>query len=300
MDNIIFSTMIGLVAAFMTAILGFTKLINDKEGKTSDFRQAWTVSIRHVLSELVSNFRYLLDLYERVDSAAESCEKLSFEMSEVDYQTNTPKYEVIKEAFLFNKGKLENTLQEIIQTRKDIRKNISLAQMHFKHNDSEFLAIEHKISTIMSILRRLKDDENSNQPKDVIESKLNSAKSEIEILCTEITFTSRSILKCEWERIKKGEDVYQKTKKFFKNSSLVVTAMIVTLFIAIFIAKYSSHIADQKFNAHSVSKKIDVTQSVENTSPKCYSKSSSPQSPDCDSNLPNESENKNLNETIAP
>ena len=64
MDKLLFTTMIGLFASFLTAVFSFTKLINDKEAKVSEFRQEWATSTRQVLADLVSHVRHLIYLYE--------------------------------------------------------------------------------------------------------------------------------------------------------------------------------------------------------------------------------------------
>ena len=39
MDRLLISTLFALLAAFLTAVISFVKLVNDKEGKISEFRE---------------------------------------------------------------------------------------------------------------------------------------------------------------------------------------------------------------------------------------------------------------------
>ena len=54
-DINIIAVIASLLVGGMTAIFSYVKLINDKEQKTTDFRQAWTDSVRKDLSALISS-----------------------------------------------------------------------------------------------------------------------------------------------------------------------------------------------------------------------------------------------------
>jgi len=55
-DRILVTLFVSVLVAFVTAALSIVRLVNDKEGKTTDYRQAWTDSVRKSL-ESVDNQR---------------------------------------------------------------------------------------------------------------------------------------------------------------------------------------------------------------------------------------------------
>lgn len=245
MDKILFFTIVGLFSAFITAVLGFTKLINDKESKVSEFRQEWTNTVRKTLAELVSCFRIFFDLNEKSYKRAILCEKLSTELSGM--QHDSAEYKTKNEALLHNKVMLEKFGEEIIETRGNIHKNVALTLLHFKPNDPDFLHIESKIDTVLSIISDLKsktDKENKDEKLKEISTKSNEA----EILCRDILSLSRYVMKYEWERIKGGEENYKKTKKIFKNSSLIISLVMGILFLLLTISRYSHYLAEEVVN----------------------------------------------------
>lgn len=249
MDKILFSTLIGLFAAFLTAVLGFTKLINDKEGKTSEFRQEWTNSIRKTLADLVSSFRNLIELYEKSHKRSFSCERLSAELSKLARNSgNDKEYDAHKEALLFNKKMLENIGDEILETKKNIYEGLSLALLHFKPNDNEFQHIESKFDLVIKIISDI-NEMPTNLTEDEGKQFLISRKNEIELLCKDILSISRSLLKKEWERIKSGEENYIKTKSVFKYGSLIMTAAISIIFLFLTVSRFSNYLADEKIHA---------------------------------------------------
>lgn len=249
MDKILFSTLIGLFAAFLTAVLGFTKLINDKESKTSEFRQEWTNSIRKTLADLVSSFRNLIELYEKSHKRSFSCQRLSNEMADLArHSQNDKEYDTHKEALLFNKKMLERIGDEIIETKKNVYEGLSMALLHFKPNDHEFQHIESKFDLIVKIISEI-----NSMPNTLTEDEgtqyLSSRKNEIELVCKDILTISRSLLKKEWERIKSGEENYIKTKKVFKYSSLLMTAAISIIFLFFTVSRFSNYLAEEKIKA---------------------------------------------------
>lgn len=246
MDKILFSTLIGLFAAFLTAVLGFTKLINDKEGKTSEFRQEWTNSIRKVLADLVSSFTNLIDLYEKSHKYSAVCYRLSnelFDLSQSDVSDN--EYDNHKEGFLYNKKMLEMISDEVIEAKKNINAGISMALLHFKPNDIEFQHLEAKFDLVMKIISDI-NERDFSVPDEGHPRYLAARKKEVELICKDMLYISRSILKGEWERIKSGEINYIKTKRVFKVGSFLMTAAIGVLFLFITVSRFSNYLAEQK------------------------------------------------------
>ncbi|HCS64832.1 MAG TPA: hypothetical protein DIW64_12580 [Cellvibrio sp.] len=245
MDKILFFTIVGLFSAFITAVIGFTKLINDKESKVSEFRQEWTNTIRHTLAELVSCFRVFFELAEKSCQRAALCETVSTELSSMKH--DSVEYKIKNEALLHNKVMLEKFGEEIIETKRNIHKNVALTLLHFKPNDSDFLHIEGKINAILSIISDFKN-KSDKEDKDERLKKIISKGNEAETLCRDILSLSRHVMKYEWERIKGGEENYKKTKKIFKNGSLMISLAMAILFLLLTISRYSHYLAEEMSN----------------------------------------------------
>lgn len=249
MDNIVLSTIIGLFAAFLTAVLGFTKLINDKEGKTSEFRQEWTGSIRITIAKLVSSLRHLSVLHERHFTRASVCDELNQELLKLT-DISTSIYNITKESKDFNMKLVESLNSEILETNRIIRENLALTVLHFKPFDNEFIHVENNLKSILDIMDDVSKTSwiplnNKNERAEY----LSSNRTKIENLCNEIISITRLMLKKEWELIKSGEKNYSKTKSVFKYGSFLVASSIVVLFIYFFILKYSTILANEKTNA---------------------------------------------------
>lgn len=255
MDKILFFTIVGLFSAFITAVVGFTKLINDKESKVSEFREAWTDTVRHTLAELVSCFRVFFDLIEKSHKIAVKCDELSTELRSMTY--DSVEYKTKNEALLHNKVMLEKIGEKLLETKTIIHKNIALTSLHFKPNDNEFQHVESKINSIMTIISDVKyksEKENKHEKLKIIISKSNEA----EIVCREILYLSRNIMKYEWERIKGGEDNYKKTKKLFKNGSLVISVIMAILFLLLVISRYSNYLAVEMVDKSTSQRKLPI------------------------------------------
>ena len=262
MDKILFFTIVGLFSAFITAVLGFTKLINDKESKVSEFRQAWTDTVRHTLAELVSCFRVYFDLIEKSNKSAGFCDTVSAELSNM--QHDSAEYKTKNEALLHNKVMLEKFGEKTIETKRNIHKNIALILLHFKPNDTDFQHIESKIDSILSIISDLKSKSNTEDNEDRLK-KIISKSNEAELLCRDILSLSRHVMKHEWERIKGGEDNYKKTKKIFKNGSLIISTIIAILFLLLTISRYSHYLAEEMVNKPSSQMQSLISEISSNT-----------------------------------
>jgi len=62
MDKILLTVFLSALAGFITAALSIVKLVNEKESKTSDYRQAWTETARTAFSELIASINSLAAL----------------------------------------------------------------------------------------------------------------------------------------------------------------------------------------------------------------------------------------------
>lgn len=244
MDRILFSTLVGLFLACITAIMAFTKLINDKEGKTSEFRQEWTGSIRITLSDLFSNYWYLFYLYESAWATSNVCKKLSETIN--GEEEGSAKFIITKESLSHHAGILDSKNSEIMEVRRSIKKSYSLAQLHFKQNDCDFSKIENGNSLILRATSDLREKLSGDSGNTEVINFIAQKRSEVDLACNDMMHVSRSILKNEWERIKSGEGNYQTTKKLFKVGSGVMVAILAGLFILVTITRYSNYLAEQK------------------------------------------------------
>lgn len=243
MENILFSTVVGFFAVFLTSVLGFTKFINDKEGKVSEFRQEWTNSIRETLSNLISSISTLFDLYEKSNKIAKRCNSITSELNSLDKESS--EFSTKNELLQHNKNYLATIIEEIIKIRSNINQYAYNSHLHFKPNDTEYSHIESKIQNIENIISEVSEKLENGSLEEKTKY-ISTKKMEAEKICNEITLKSRFILKNEWERIKAGEDNYKKTKKIFKTSSLILTIIIIILFTLLLITKYSNYLATEK------------------------------------------------------
>ncbi|QVE15078.1 MULTISPECIES: hypothetical protein [Pseudomonas] len=58
MDKILLTAFLTALAGFITAALSVVKLVNEKESKTTEFRQSWTESARAALSDLIAKLNF--------------------------------------------------------------------------------------------------------------------------------------------------------------------------------------------------------------------------------------------------
>lgn len=54
MDKVLLTAFLTALAGFITAALSIVKLVNEKESKTTEYRQAWTESVRTAMAELIA------------------------------------------------------------------------------------------------------------------------------------------------------------------------------------------------------------------------------------------------------
>lgn len=64
MDKWLLAAFVSSLAGFFTAIVSVVKLVNEKENKTSSYRQEWTTSIRSVFADFSSTLLALTTLFE--------------------------------------------------------------------------------------------------------------------------------------------------------------------------------------------------------------------------------------------
>jgi hypothetical protein len=179
------------------------KLVNEKESKTTDYRQSWTDSVRKSLSQFIASITLQANyLLARADIAQK--------LTSVHSTETKPEQEKIKDSVTeFLQEELVATNKSIRENRQCIQQNYALTALHFKPHDEIFIKIESKFelaNQFLDEMANIKDDDYNSERK-VIREKISA-------IVNEITETSRHILKTEWEHVKKGEPAYKTTKNW--------------------------------------------------------------------------------------
>lgn len=217
MDKLLLTAFLTALAGFITAALSIVKLVNEKESKTTEYRQAWTESLRAALSELIGKINALATM------ASIGVGTRSHFISLLDQgKIDDPDHEKIrqdaigvsKDNWISASNSQKVLLQEIYQSYAKVR-------LHFKPDDTSFSRIEHKFDYCMDLVGDInKCKKNGRRLK--IKEKIHSA-------ANEITGYSRSILKQEWETVKLGEPAYKRTKKWSIWMCVVMLFVLLTI-----------------------------------------------------------------------
>jgi hypothetical protein len=194
-----------LLAAFITALIGFitaamsvVRLVNDKESKTTDYRQAWTDSLRTSFATLLAKIELLTSTQVRYIETANLLHKLD--------QVGTDKEKDAKDYHIKVLTELRGSMARI---NEELHTAYALTRLHFKPNDLSFARVEHKFDSISDLLDRLSKTEAPDG---------HAARQQfigaIRISISELTGFARDILKTEWEAVKRGEKAFQTTKRW--------------------------------------------------------------------------------------
>lgn len=211
MDKILLTAFLSALAGFITAILSIVKLVNEKESKTTDYRQAWTESVRDAFTDLIANIN---NQAAQLKSEAELREKLS---NQYDDNINGE-----KDRFLtFNEARLKDIQERAYETRRCIYESYASVRLHFKPNDLSFNRVEQKFDSAITLLNSIP---NTNESQERV-----ALKEKIHAISDEITGYARDILKTEWETVKKGEPAYKKTKKWSVGTSIVMLFILISI-----------------------------------------------------------------------
>jgi hypothetical protein len=173
-DKILLSVYVTFIVGFITAVLSIVRLVNDKEGKTTDYRKSWTDSVRKSFAELISNINLLASTiaHRKKDFTGE-----------------------------------QDSLAQEHELRRVVCQSYALTRLHFKPNDLSFARIEQKFDVVLEFLEKLGDIENADA-----KDQSAALREKIFAASADITAYSRDILKTEWESVKRGEPAYQQTK----------------------------------------------------------------------------------------
>ena len=162
-----------IMAATLTGVFSFVSLINQKEGKISEFRQNWIDALRDDIAKLTSSFDRISSSWQLID-IQENKKANAFDGSDWMMQFN----ELAKEDI--------STFTECYN-RIMMRLNVT--------DDKKLI---EKIKVAKKTL---------SEPQDMFDKKIVSE------LIAQIIELSQQLLKDEWEVVKAGEKAYKNTKK---------------------------------------------------------------------------------------
>lgn len=203
-DKVLLTVFVSILVGFLTAAMSIVRLVNDKESKTTDYRQSWTDSLRKCFASLISNINTLASLTaSRMSSADGIGDLIDHEMEAKD-----PKIQAVAEktrAYL-DKRILEED-EHIREIRRAMYESYSLTRLHFKPNDLSFSRVEQKFDVIVELFSKFQ-----SLAKKEDEGERKALREKIRAEANELTAFSRDILKTEWEAVKRGENAYQRTK----------------------------------------------------------------------------------------
>lgn len=194
MEKLLLGAYLSALAGFFAAVLSIVKLVNEKENKTSEFRQDWTNSVRESFSDLVAkviNMASHAEYQKRLGEIEIALNKQS--------PINEKRLEMIHKAYI-------RVGEDITATRHDLYQSYARCTLHFKPNEPLFKPIE--------VIFNQCSDNNKKIAKSSNKEERVGLKDENIKLAQEIIEKSREILKEEWERVKRGEPIYAETKKY--------------------------------------------------------------------------------------
>lgn len=227
MEKILLAAYLSILAAFITAAASIVKLVNEKESKTTDYRQSWTDSVRKSLSQLIASITLQANyLVSRIE--------LAHRLQSVHFKKAQPEHEKAKDSLAdYLSDQLAELDKSIRDNRQCIQQNYALTALHFKPHDEIFIKIEAKFEMAESLIKemsKLTEEENDGERR-VLRERISS-------IVSEITDTSRFILKTEWENVKKGEPAYRSTKNW--SLYIGVAAFAVLLVSGIYMIAFSN------------------------------------------------------------
>jgi hypothetical protein len=214
MDKILLTAFLSALAGFITATLSIVKLVNEKESKTSEYRQSWTDSVRKSFADLIG----LLNAQaSNLNAARKNRHALIHTLSNKPVEGQEEMQRRVADHAQHNLKDRQSSASEM---RREIYKVYALTRLHFKPDDLSFSRVEQHFNLIMSYLSEL--DNADDEEAAVLQQKVHSA-------ADEITAFSRNILKTEWETVKKGEAAYQLTKKWSIIGSILMLFILISI-----------------------------------------------------------------------
>lgn len=203
-DKVLLTVFVTVLVGFLTAAMSIVRLVNDKESKTTDYRQAWTDSLRKCLASLISNVNTLASI---TTSRMSSADGIS-EVMNHEYENDDPKIiALVEKTRAYLDRKIIDEDEHIREVRRAMQESYALTRLHFKPNDLSFSRVEQKFEVIQELFSKLRTLTEKNQ-----EGEREATRERIRSESNDLTAFSRDILKTEWEAVKRGEIAYQRTK----------------------------------------------------------------------------------------
>lgn len=194
-------------AALITFIFSYIKIINDKEQKTTEFRQKWTDLVREEISRSIKCQAVVWQ-----DHWLES--KWALGKTTADTETKT-----------LLDGKIEKAQDRILRNIEEYKKSMSCLQISLNPEERECQSLISTIKEIEIVEKRgreaLLNIFTSNGSMASMEKTKASFDLEIAKKIEDANDCARIVLKKEWERIKNGEESY----RFAKKSSAIVISV---------------------------------------------------------------------------
>lgn len=217
MDKILLTAFLSALAGFITAVISIVKLVNEKESKTTDYRQAWTDSVRKAFADLISNIN---SQAARIIAAEGVRDELNQAIAN-NRDFNKDEDPTSKRIMDHLEKVLAGHRNALHDNKKSIYESYSLARLHFKPNDLSFNRIEQKFDVLERLIT------NMNESKEVSERA--AIREKIHAGANELAGYARDILKTEWETVKRGEPAYQLTKKWSIGSSIAMFVILLAI-----------------------------------------------------------------------
>lgn len=220
MDKILLTAFLTALAGFVTAALSIVKLVNEKESKTTEFRQAWTDSARKALADLIAKINSQA-------SVTTDTRRRFISMTKLDSSTAGSAEETTlkAETATFMRGAWKESLDASRDLTQEIYHAYATVRLHFKPYDKDFAIVENKVEQCISKLKDMRGE------KDL--DKVLVLREQVHAAADEISGAARHLLKNEWETVKLGEPAYRKTQKWS------VRVCVVMLFILLVIGVHS-------------------------------------------------------------
>lgn len=200
--------------ALITFIFSYIKIINDKEQKTTEFRQKWT------------------DLVREEISCAIKCQSVVWQDHWLESKwalANASRTGKDKELL---DGKIEKAQDRILRNIEEYKKSISCLQISLNPEENECQSLISSIKEIELVEKRGREAlfkilEKSGSQAEMEKTKA-SIDFEINKKIEDANKCARIVLKKEWERIKCGEESYRFAKK---SSAIVIFVGLVILMV---------------------------------------------------------------------
>ena len=202
-DKVLLTVFVSVLVGFLTAALSIVRLVNDKESKTTEYRQLWNDSLRKCFAELISHINILAGSVTSRHTTLEHFNDLTHHQIENDDKLPAS---LEKLKTLLEKKILDEESQ-IHNLRRNLHHSYALTRLHFKPNDLSFSRIEQKFDVVLEMLDKLSTlaEKGNQSDRAILKEKIHAA-------AAEMTGFARDILKTEWEAVKRGERAYQRTK----------------------------------------------------------------------------------------